>query len=801
MSTNALYVIRGFLLPVLFLLVHSNGALAAAEYVPGEILVKFRDTSPSRATSINSIHSYVGSFKKKAFSKLKIHHMQLPHGLSVEEAVQLYQQDPNVEYAEPNYIVHATQTFPDDTSFNELWGLHNTGQSGGTADADIDAPEAWDLTTGASDVVVAVIDTGVAYDHPDLADNIWINTGETDCNDGIDNEGNGYIDDCNGWDFLDNDNDPMDFTDHGTHVAGTIAAIGDNGTGITGVMWEAKIMPLRFLGIDGTGFTTDAIKAILYADANGAHVINNSWGGGYFSQALKDAIDDSSATIVSAAGNGGSDGIGDNNDSSPFYPASYTSANIIAVAATDHTDTLAGFSNYGVTSVDVADPGVSIYSTIPAREIIFSDDFNDNDLSNPAWTTGGTHNFWAVNNEFGRISMTDRPFANYLNSTNTWSESPAFSLSGKTGCKVSYRMRLSTLSNDFLRIEASLNQSSWTSLASYSGTTNGSFTLFAEDLSNYEGQATVYIRFRLETDGSGTSAGVSIDDVEVSCYDATYSGSEYEYNQGTSMAAPHVSGVAGLVRARNHSLANYQVKALLLNNVDPRVSLATKVLTGGRLNAFGAVSNALNSQTPTSLTVAGVSNTKIDLLWTDNSSNESGFKIERKTDENGEFTELASVSGNTTAYSDSNITHSTTYYYRVRAFGGSLGRFEHSNEVSATTPTPVSAGGDGGGGGGGGGCFIATAAYGSPLHPHVKELRRFRDRHLLNSPAGKGFVSLYYRYAPSLAEGIQENDNLRFAARIMLTPLVMMVIYPYQTLSVMTAFLIGSLWIFRRKSN
>jgi subtilisin family serine protease len=574
---------------------------------------------------------------------------------------------------------------------------------------------------------------------------------------------------------------------------------------VTGVMWRARIMPLRFLGILGSGATSDAVEAILYASANGVRVINISWGGDGYSQALKDAIDASSVVVACAAGNGGSDGIGDNNDSTPVYPASYTSANIISVASTNMNDSRSVFSNYGLLSVDLAAPGENIYSTVPAREVVFTDDFDDGDLNTPNWTTGGTLNSWAASNQYsysGSYSLTDSPFANYGNNTNSWSQSPGFSLSGKTGCKLSYRMRLLTLANDRLRVEASVNQSVWTVLNSYSGTTNGSFAALAEDLSNYEGQSAVYIRFRLETDASGASSGASIDDVEVSCFTDTYDGSEYEFNQGTSMATPHVSGVAGLILARNPSLANYQAKALILNNVDPTGLLAARVLTGGRLNAFDAVSNALAPETPTDLTVAGISNTNIDLVWTDNSSNEDGFKIERKTDENSEFTELASVSENITAYSDSNITHSTTYYYRVRAFGGSLGGFEHSNEVNATTPTPVSTSSGGDGGGGGGGCFIATAAFGSPLHPNVKELRLFRDRHLLTNSAGRAFVNFYYKYSPSLAEIIRGNNYLRFAVRIMLAPLIITVTYPYLALAALAG--LASLLILiagKRKGN
>ena len=300
-----------------------------------------------------------------------------------------------MEHAEPNYVVSADIAPPDDTDFNRLWGLHNTGQNvngtNGTNDADIDALEVWDVTTGSSDVVVAVIDSGVDINHPDLQNNIWVNTGEIADN-LIDDDGNGYVDDVNGWDFLIDDKDPRDSHGHGTHVAGTIAAVSDNNRGVTGVSWSAKIMALRFLDAWGLGSTANAIEAIEYANSMGADIINNSWGGGGYNQALKDAIDASSALVVCAAGNNGR-----NNDSIPHYPSSYTSTNIIAVAATNQNDQLAGFSNYGNVSVDVGAPGVNIYSTAPGRATLWQDKFDDGNIN--GWTTGGTNNTWNATNQ------------------------------------------------------------------------------------------------------------------------------------------------------------------------------------------------------------------------------------------------------------------------------------------------------------------------------------------------------------------------------------------------------------------
>ncbi len=270
---------------------------------------------------------------------------------------------------EPDYLITGAGV-PNDPSFGQLWGLSNTGQSGGLRDADIDAPEAWDVTTGSRDVVVAVIDTGVDYRHRDLAANAWRNPGEV-AGDGIDNDGNGFVDDVYGWDFANNDADPLDDQGHGTHVAGTIGAVGNNGTGVVGVSWNVSIMGLKFLGANGSGSTSGAVAAINYATRMrrdfGINIVatNNSWGGGGSSAALRDAIaagGRAGILFVAAAGNEAT-----NIDVTPAYPASYMDAAVISVAATDRSNNLANFSNYGVTGVDLAAPGVAIYSTVPGN--------------------------------------------------------------------------------------------------------------------------------------------------------------------------------------------------------------------------------------------------------------------------------------------------------------------------------------------------------------------------------------------------------------------------------------------------
>ena len=425
------------------------------KYVKDRVIVRFKsqknaDSSLSQE-KIRMAHANVGAkveedFRIGGVAGLQL--VQLPNGTDVQSAITAYESNPDVLYAEPDYVLSILpdQTGPiiNDVNFANIlsipndpyfadnqWSFNNTGQTGGTPGADIDAPGAWNISTGSNNVIVAVIDTGVLYTHSDLSANIWNNTDEIP-DDGIDNDHNGYIDDIRGWNFINNTSDPIDDNQHGTHVSGTIGAVGNNAIGVAGVNWHVQIMPLKAFDETGSGGTFDAIKAIDYANANGASVISNSWGGGSYSQSLEDAINASPAVVVCAAGNSES-----NNDGNPMYPASYSSPHIIAVAATDNNDILVTLpeygwgSNYGATSVDLAAPGTNIWST-------------------------------------------------YLN---------------------------------------------------------------------------------------GNYASMS----------------------GTSMATPHVSGVAALVKSVNQSLTAVQIKNIILSTVDVKSSLTGKVSTGGRLNAYRAV--------------------------------------------------------------------------------------------------------------------------------------------------------------------------------------------------------------------
>jgi subtilisin family serine protease len=340
-----------------------NSLVEGTDYLSGQVIVKLK--SGIESTQMQTLPETLQASVLESTNTLGTQLWQL-NGLSVAQAISMYSNHPLIEYIEPNYTITLNTTIPNDSDFNQLWGLNNTGQTGGIPDADIDAPEAWDSATG-NNIVVGVIDTGVDYTHPELINNMWTNSGEIP-DDGMDNDGNGYVDDYYGWDFINNDNNPFDDEGHGTHVAGTIAAEGNNNSGVIGVAPNAQIMALKIFNSNGTTSLFSEIQAIEYAIMMGANLTNNSWGGGGYSQGLYDAIaaaGQAGQLFIAAAGNGGFDGIGDNNDVTPHYPSNYDLDNIICVAATDDCDNLASFSNYGVTSVDLGAPGVDIYSTIP----------------------------------------------------------------------------------------------------------------------------------------------------------------------------------------------------------------------------------------------------------------------------------------------------------------------------------------------------------------------------------------------------------------------------------------------------
>jgi len=633
-----------------------------ARYIPGELLVKYR--ASARTAALEGSERQRGVSTLRTFESIRVRHLKLPEGMTVEEALEIYRDDPDVEYAEPNYYRHAT-VIPDDIFFDNLWGLDNTGQAGGTVDADIDAPEAWETQTGSSAVVVAVLDTGADWDHEDLSANIWNNDDEAE--NGADSDGNGYTDDIRGWDFVNNDNDPDDDhsgTYHGTHVSGTIGAEGDNGIGIAGVNWSVSVMPLKILDANGDGFVSDEIDAMNYAVANGANIINASFSGGSYSQSEHDAVNSARAAgvlFVAAAGNDGQD-----NDDIPAYPANYDLDNVIAVAATDQNDDMAWFSNYGATSVDVAAPGVNIYSTKAGDTYQY---MSGTSMATPH-VAGLAALIWAENVGFSHDQVKHR----ILNGVDV--------------------------------------------LPALTGTVLMAGRINANNSINPPANA---------PDGPSDLVAVSASTsrIELNWTDQASDESGFKIERATASAGPytHVAKVAADVG-----------------------SYADTGLIDGtsyyyRVRAFNAAGDSAPSEdnattplaAPSNLSAEAASSSRIDLSWTDHSSVESGFRIEQKVGSGGTYAEIAVVDTDVNTYSSTGLEVSTTYYYRVKAYEGTLDS-AYSNEASAGTraassgssgsgdvksaPAPAATG-DGGGGGGGGGCFISTAFHGAMVFPFM----------------------------------------------------------------------------------
>lgn len=329
-------------------------------WVEGEVLVKFRGMARASAMSRSEqkFLSKSGARRVQAVNNKGLVHLRLAKNQSVESALEELRKDPEVEYAQPNFRYQLLATSPNDPSYSSLWGLQNTAQTiaaapyatnnPGTAGKDIEAEEAWDLVTNCSTIPVAVLDTGVNYNHQDLTATAW-------------NGGAPYPN--HGYDFIDTDNDPMDLHGHGTHVAGTIGAAGNDGVGMNGVCWNASIMAVRVLNAAGSGTTAGIVLGINFAVANGAKVINMSLGGAGYDSSFYDAIEDakdSGVAVIVAAGN---DGLNNDTIGQATYPCNYTNTNLVCVAALDQKYSLATFSNYGPMSVDVGAPGTNIYST------------------------------------------------------------------------------------------------------------------------------------------------------------------------------------------------------------------------------------------------------------------------------------------------------------------------------------------------------------------------------------------------------------------------------------------------------
>jgi len=475
-----------------------------------------------------------------------------------------------VKWVEPNRIARL-HTVPNDPFLSEQWGLHNFGQvvggfQAGVKDVDSDLPEAWRLTTGSSDVLVAVVDSGISPSHPDLAPIIA----------------------PGGWDFVDDDNDPSDPAldlQHGSLVASIIGARGNDNYGVTGAAQRAAILPLRVAGTAGTLTAADAAEAYAYAASHGARIVNSSFGGFGISQvelaAIRAAPD---VLFIASAGNDSVD-----TDANPVSPCVLDAPNVLCVAASDQDDSLADFSNFGGQTVDVSAPGVRLLGAQQPFATFFSDGFEAN-LNK--WQADAPWGRTSTVHRRGSFSLADSPAGDYADDADSAIRTAsAIDLSGQSRCRLDYFMRFVAEGgpNNFIDgviVEAANSSAGpWTELNRYSGSTQGEFFGLTEDLTSFAGDASVFIRFRFVSDPTITFDGAYIDDVSVQCATSTPTGRDFTYGNGTSFSAPLVSGIAVLALALEPTLTTAELKQLLLDGVDQVPALAGATLTGGRSNA------------------------------------------------------------------------------------------------------------------------------------------------------------------------------------------------------------------------
>jgi subtilisin family serine protease len=534
--------------------------------------------------------------------------LELIHaGVGVQRALALLQG--RVLYAEPDFVVHATNT-PNDPNFGLLWGLNNTGQTvngdPGIAGADVNAPEAWNTYTGDANFTVAIIDTGTQYSHPDLAANIWTNPGEIAGN-GIDDDGDGYVDDTRGWDFFSIDNNPDDTNGHGTHTAGTVGAVGNNGIGVAGVNWSCKLVPLRFIGPSG-GFTSDAILAVNYCRTKNIKVSNNSWGGGGFSQGLYDAINAAKSVghiFCAAAGNAGT-----NNDTSPFYPAAYNLDNLIAVAATDNNDARASFSNYGASSVDLGAPGVNVLSTYFGSQYAY---LSGTSMATPH-VAGGVALVYALN--------------------------PAFT---------------------YLQVRSQI-LSTVRHVASMSGVTaSGGVLDLAAAIGAPSGNTPPTVAISSPANGASFLQGSSI----------TFTGSATDVQDGNLGASlVWTSSLMGQI-GTGTSFARSDL--VVGTHVITASATDSGSLTGVNQVTINVTSNTTPPAAPSNLTLSNLGSGQVQLHWNDNSSNEANFQIQRQRRTGGSWgsSTYFTAGANVTQFNDSPGTGRSRYRVRAQNSAGS----------------------------------------------------------------------------------------------------------------------------------
>jgi alpha-tubulin suppressor-like RCC1 family protein/subtilisin family serine protease len=568
----------------------------------------------------------------------------------VDQMTRYGQQSEVVAYVEPDYFVQSLSV-PNDSKFGQLWSLNNTRQTGGKVDADIDAPEAWDFSTGSHAVKVAVIDTGIDYTHPDLSANIWTNPGEIAQN-GIDDDNNGFIDDTRGWNFVSRSNDPRDDNVHGTQMAGVVGAVGNNAYLMAGICWQVSLVPIKFLDGEGLGVTSDAAAAISYASKMGVDISLCPWGSTSFSQVVRDAIaeaDMKGILFITAAGNGGVDSQGDNNDLTPFYPAGYDLENIISVGSSTHFDKPSFASNYGLESVDVYAPGETIRTTYP----MVSTEFMDGRMPTEFGVSSGTS--FAASHVAGVCALVkaDKPLLtpNQVKHLIIWQSDPLPELVGK--CRSESRLNaFRTLRSAASMVDVVIASPSYDS--------------------SHKIGASIQIQ--------GTVAGLMFQSYRIFYRPWDGTGNWYAWNEVGSMSAAAVdNGHLGTWNLAGLPAGMYQLKVEAVSSDGIIFKEVARVF----IDVLAAPTRLLATEMSSSPLQVGLS-------WRDHSTDESGFKIERKTGNEGVYAEIASVPAGTITYTDASpslLSDGTVYYYRVRSWNSDGNSF-YSNEDGAPKPKP-----------------------------------------------------------------------------------------------------------------